>query len=191
MRLTPERVRTIPAVSRPAEEPRGDLPPPRKSVTAADVGLLLLRATTGLLLACHGAQKLFGLFGGPGLSAAGKGFATLGYHPGEFFAGLAGASELVGGLGLAVGLLTPLAAAVVIGDMINAMVVTSQNGLWQTNGGIEYPLSIAVVALAVAAIGPGRLALDRPFRWRDGGLLSAATALCLGGIGAVIVLALR
>ena len=168
-----------------------DAASPRPAVSAADVGLLLLRATMGLLLAAHGAMKLFGLFGGTGLTATAKGFAALGYHPAEFFAGLAGASELVGGLGVAVGLLIPLTAAAVIGDMINAMVVTSPHGLWATDGGMEYPLTIAVIALAVAAIGPGRLALDRPFRWRNGGTLSAVTALGLGGIGAVVILALR
>ncbi|WP_030348274.1 DoxX family protein [Streptomyces sp. NRRL S-1022] len=187
MRMTTERLLA------PASPPASAtvVASPRPFVSAADAGLLLLRATVGLLLAAHGAMKLLGLFGGAGLSATGKGFAALGYHPAEFFAGLAGASELVGGLGLAVGLLVPLSAAAVIGVMINAMVVTSPHGLWSTNGGMEYPLTIAVTALAVAAIGPGRLALDRPFRWRDGGMLSAATALCLGGIGAAVILALR
>lgn len=193
MKITYAPLQAISAPPAPADTHtrREDARPTQPSVSAADIGLLLLRATTGLLLAAHGAQKLFGLFGGPGLHATGKGFAALGYHPSEFFAGLAGASELVGGLGLALGLLTPLAAAAVVGVMINAMVVTSSHGLWATNGGIEYPLSIAVVAVAVAAVGPGRLALDRPFRWRDGGMLPATTALCLGGIGAAIILALR
>ncbi|KPM55328.1 DoxX family protein [Frankia sp. R43] len=159
------------------------------AVSAADLGLLLLRLTFGLLLAGHGAQKLFGLFGGEGLSATGRGFAQLGYHPGTFFAGMAGAGELLGGLGLAAGLLTPLAAAAVIGVMINAMIVTVPHGLWETNGGMEYPLCIAVVATAVAAIGAGRLALDRFFRRRDGGLPEMAFAVGLGGLGAAIVLA--
>ncbi|MBL7489653.1 DoxX family protein [Frankia sp. AgB1.9] len=164
--------------------------PSRVAVSAADIGLLLLRLTVGLLLAGHGAQKLFGLFGGEGLSATGRGFEQLGYHPGTLFAGLAGASELLGGLGLAAGLLTPLSAAIVVGVMINAMVVTASHGLWGTNGGIEYPLTIAIVALAVAAIGAGRLALDRLFRRRDGGLPEMLFALCLGGATAAIVLAI-
>ncbi|HEX5569237.1 MAG TPA: DoxX family protein [Streptomyces sp.] len=179
MKLLPELQRIIPA--------RGGAPPP---VRAADLGLLALRLTVGLLLAGHGAQKLFGLFGGEGLIDTGKGFAALGYRPGTFFAGLAGASELLGGLGLAVGLFTPLAAAMVIGVMINAIVVTSAHGLWEVNGGSEYPLCIAVAAFAVAATGPGRLALDRAFPWRDGGPGAAAVALGLGGLGALVVLAL-
>ncbi|KOV66193.1 DoxX family protein [Streptomyces sp. MMG1121] len=158
---------------------------------AADVGLLLIRLTFGLLMAAHGAQKVFGLFGGPGLTATGKGFAALGYHPGKLFAAIGGLSELLGGLGLALGLLTPLAAAALIGVMINAMVtVTGAHGLWDTNGGVEYSVCITVVALAVAAIGPGRLAADRFFRWGKGGWKEAAFALGLGGIAAAITLSL-
>ncbi|MGW7575045.1 DoxX family protein [Streptomyces sp. NPDC054765] len=162
----------------------------RSPPLGADLGLLLLRLTVGLIMAGHGAQKLFGLFGGHGLAATGKGFAALGYHPGQFFACLAGVSEFLGGLGLAAGLLTPLAAAALIGVMINAMATSASQGLWAMTGGIEYPLTIAVVALTVAATGPGRFALDRPFRWRDGGLRSAAFALGLGGLCAALVLAL-
>ncbi|WP_055589100.1 DoxX family protein [Peterkaempfera griseoplana] len=159
------------------------------SPLGVDIGVLVLRLTVGLLLAGHGSQKLFGLFGGSGLAGTGKWFAYQGYRPGEFFAGLAGASEVIGGLGLAVGLFTPLAAAAVVGVMINAMVTTAPHGLWDVDGGLELPLCMAVVALAVTAIGPGRFAVDRIFPWRVGGLRAAAFALVLGGIGAAIVLA--
>ncbi|MFF7357139.1 MULTISPECIES: DoxX family protein [Streptomyces] len=159
--------------------------------TAADVGLLLIRLTFGLLMAAHGAQKVFGFFGGPGLTATGKGFAALGYHPGKLFAAIGGLSELLGGLGLALGLLTPLAAAALIGVMINAMAtVTGAHGLWDADGGVEYSVCIAIVALAVAAIGPGRLAADHFFRWGGGGWKEAAVALGLGGAAAAVTLAL-
>jgi putative oxidoreductase len=165
--------------------------PPRPSVSAGDCGLLLIRLTLGLLMAGHGAQKLFGVFGGHGLATTGRQFAALGYHPGALFAAVCGSSELLGGLGLALGLLTPLAAAAVIGVMINAMVtVTAKNGLWETERGMEYNICIAAVALGIAAIGPGRLALDRPFRWGSGGWWEAAVALLLGSLGAGIVLSL-
>ncbi|MEV7233198.1 DoxX family protein [Streptomyces sp. NPDC051020] len=157
----------------------------------ADWGLLLIRLTFGLLMAGHGAQKLFGIFGGTGLTATGTGFATLGYRPGKIFAAICGLSEFLGGLGLAAGLLTPLAAAALIGVMINAMAsVTGAHGLWETNGGVEYSVCIAVVALAIATIGPGRLALDRFFRWGAGGWAEGAFALGLGGIAAAIALSL-
>ncbi|MGW1028186.1 DoxX family protein [Streptomyces sp. NPDC002577] len=181
MRVTAQRLR---AASRPEAATSQPLSP-----SAADAGILLLRLAVGLLLAGHGAQKLFGIFGGPGLTATGKGFADLGYKPGDFFAGLAGASEFLGGLGLAVGLLTPLAAAAVVGVMINAMATTAPKGLWAHAGGLEYPLVITAAAIAIAAVGPGMLSLDRPFRWRNGGWLPAGVALGLGAIGAALVLA--
>ncbi|MFJ9679290.1 DoxX family protein [Streptomyces sp. NPDC101194] len=180
-----------------AEQLRAPPEPPGRvrtgpAVSAGDCGLLLIRVTFGLLMAGHGAQKLFGLFGGEGLTYTGKGFAALGYRPGTVYAAVGGCSELLGGAGLALGLFTPLAAAALIGVMINAMVtVTAAHGLWETDGGMEYNVCIAVVALAVCAIGPGRLALDRPFRWGKGGWYEAAFALCLGGIGAAITLSLR
>ncbi|QLJ05488.1 DoxX family protein [Streptomyces sp. NEAU-sy36] len=160
-------------------------------VTAADGGLLLLRLAFGLPLAGHGAQKLFGLFGGRGLTATGKWFESLGYRPGRLFAVIGGLSELLGGLGLALGLFTPLAAAAIVGVMINAMVsVAAAHGLWIDQGGIEYNIGIAVAALAVAAIGPGRLALDHYLPWGRGGWPHAALALGLGGLGAALALAL-
>ncbi|GGT19316.1 hypothetical protein GCM10010207_18060 [Streptomyces atratus] len=175
---------------RASPKPAADTPA-RPAVSAGDCGLLLIRITFGLLMAGHGSQKLFGIFGGEGLTATGKGFAALGYHPGTVYAAICGGSEFLGGMGLALGLFTPLAAAALIGVMINAMVtVTAAHGLWETQGGVEYNLCIAVVALAIAAIGPGQLALDRPFRWGKGGWREAAVALCLGGIAAAIALSL-
>ncbi|MFE8947442.1 DoxX family protein [Streptomyces sp. NPDC007856] len=166
-------------------------PAPDRGGSAGDWGLLLVRLTFGLFMAGHGSQKLFGLFGGPGLTATGKGFAGLGFRPGKVFAVIGGLSEFLGGLGLAAGLLTPLAAAALIGTMINAMAtVTGAHGLWDVNGGVEYNVCIAVVALAVAAIGPGRLALDRFFPWGRGGWLEAGFALGLGGVAAAITLSL-
>ncbi|UZJ32849.1 DoxX family protein [Streptomyces endophytica] len=177
MRLLAER--------RPDVQARSDTL--RSPPLGADLGLLLLRLAVGLLMAGHGAQKLFGFFGGHGLGGTGRAFAALGFHPGRFYAGLCGASEFLGGLGLAAGLFTPLAAAAVIGVMINAMILGVPHGLWTTDGGIEYPLCLGAVALSIAAIGPGRFALDRPFRWRDGGLGCAAFALGVGGLGAALI----
>ncbi|WP_127360214.1 DoxX family protein [Actinacidiphila soli] len=179
-----------------AEQLRASPEPPadartRPAASAGDWGLLLVRLVFGLVMAGHGGQILFGLFGAPGLTATGQGFTALGYQPGKLYALIAGLSELLGGLGLALGLLTPLAAAAVIGVMINAMVtVHAQHGLWATQGGLEYPMGIAAVALAIAALGPGKLALDRPFRWGKGGWAEAAVALGLGGVAAAIVLTL-
>ncbi|NEA50932.1 DoxX family protein [Streptomyces sp. SID10815] len=159
--------------------------------SASDWGLLLVRLTFGLLMAGHGAQKLFGLFGGGGLTETARGFEALGYRPGRVFAVIGGLSECLGGLGLAIGFLTPLAAAALIGVMINAMAtVTGAHGLWEANGGVEYSVCIAVLALAVALIGPGRFAVDRFFRWGRGGWPEGAVALGLAGVGSAITLSL-
>ncbi len=182
--------RTTASTSR--HTPVGPSPP---AVRPADLGLLILRLPVGLLMAGHGSQKLFGLFGGHGLQGTGRWFAALGYRPGTVFAGVAGASEFLGGLGLALGFLTPLAAAALIGVVINAMIVDSAHGLWASEGGLEYPMVIAVVALAVTTLGPGALSLDRyvPWPggdWSHGGLPAGAFALLAGGVGAAIVLSL-
>ncbi|MFJ8009177.1 DoxX family protein [Streptomyces fagopyri] len=179
----PQRLRASP------DPPAGA--PARQAVSAGDCGLLLIRLTFGLLMAGHGAQKLFGIFDGDGLTVTARKLAALDYRPGKVYAVIGGVSELLGGLGFALGLFTPLAAAALIGVMINAMAtVTAAHGVWATNGGLEYNLSIVVVALGVAATGPGKLALHHPFRWGRGGWPEAVLALLLGGIGAAVVLLL-
>ncbi len=158
---------------------------------ARDVGLLAVRATTGLLLAGHGAQKLFGWWGGPDFDAIATGFAQMGYTPGTFYALLTGLSELVGGLLLALGLFTPLGCAAAIGVMINAVVVAHwKSGVWGPNG-YELPLLLGIVALSLAFTGPGRLSLDRGWRWADGGAVPGLVSLGVGLTGALIVMALR
>jgi putative oxidoreductase len=163
---------------------------------ARDLGLLGTRAAAGLLIAAHGAQKLFGWFGGPGLKATAEGFAQSGWAPGKIFAMLAGGSELTGGVLLALGLLTPLAAAAIIGVMFNAVfVVTWGNGPWVQNGGYELGLLYGIAAFTVAFTGPGRLSLDhlldRGRRWVGGGALPGLGGVGLGVAGALLVLAVR
>ncbi len=121
----------------------------------------LVRVTTGLLLVPHGAQKLFGLFGGYGLEATGQFFASKLGLPASF-ALLAGLIECVGGLMLALGLATRAVAVLVFGVMAVAVVsVHLPNGFFWTSGGYEYPLLWAVVALSYALRGGGRFSLDR------------------------------
>lgn len=126
-----------------------------------DLGLVLLRVPAGLLLAGHGTQKLFGWFGGDGPEGTGRAFEALGYRRGRAMAVVAGLTETGAGLGLAAGLLTPLAAAGVVGTMVNAAVAAhGQAGLWAQNGGYEYPLVMASVAAGLAVQGPGQVSLD-------------------------------
>lgn len=121
----------------------------------------LVRATAGLLLVPHGAQKLFGWFGGYGLEATGQFFATKLGLPASF-ALFAGLIEFAGGLLLAFGLFTRPVAALVFGVMAVAVVqVHLAAGFFWTSGGFEYPFLWGVVALAYAVRGGGRYSLDR------------------------------
>jgi len=124
-------------------------------------GLLIIRLVVGGLLFAHGAQKLFGWFGGYGLDGTGGFFASLGFHPGRQMAMVAGAAEAGGGALLVAGLFTPLGAAMILGTMIAAAVsVHAPHGLWSTNGGYELPLINALVATGLGFTGAGSWSID-------------------------------
>ncbi|GAA2294808.1 DoxX family protein [Streptomyces kunmingensis] len=127
---------------------------------AYDVGLLILRIALGLTVAAHGTQKLFGWFGGGGIEGTGRFFAQSGYPSGKTMAVIAGLSETFGGLGLVLGLLTPLVGAAVLGTMINALAVKWGGGFFAP-AGVEYELLLLAGAAGLALTGPGRLAVDR------------------------------
>jgi putative oxidoreductase len=131
-----------------------------------EIGLLVLRLVIGLTMVGHGTQKLFGWFGGHGLSATGDAFHGLGYRPGKAFALAAGLTEATGGLMLALGLVTPLAGAAMIGTLFNAVLaVHLRNGFWAQNQGFEYPVALMGVGAAVAFTGAGTYSLDHAFGW--------------------------
>ena len=123
-------------------------------------GLLLLRVVVGLALVGHGTQKLFGWFGGHGPRTTGAFFEMLGYRPGMLFAVIAGLSEAGGGSLLALGFLTPLAGAAVVGVMLNAASSLRDRGPWIINGGWEYTVVLATVGAAIALTGPGPISVD-------------------------------
>ncbi len=134
----------------------------RTAVVNVDHGLLLVRLVVGLLFMAHGCQKLLGWFGGDGLAAWFGTAQRAGFQPAAVWASASIAAELGGGLLLLLGLLTPLAASLLIGDMLVAIVkVHAPKGLWSQNGGFEYPLVLIALMLAVGLIGAGRYALDR------------------------------
>ncbi len=121
----------------------------------------LVRITTGLLLIPHGAQKLFGWFGGHGLSGTAQFFeGALGMSPGWLWAGLAGGVEVFAGLALVLGLLTRPAALGVAILMAVALTVHIPQGFFWTEGGIEFPLMWGILALAIFIRGGGSYSLD-------------------------------
>ena len=123
---------------------------------------LVLRVPVGLTLAAHGAQKLFGWFGGYGLEGTGQWLASIGLGPGYLMALLSGGAEFFGGLALVLGLLTRPAALVSAFTMLVAMfAVHIGNGLFMSNNGYEYALTLFAVTLALAIQGGGRFALDK------------------------------
>jgi putative oxidoreductase len=151
-----------------------------------NVALVVLRLVVGGLFFGHGAQKLFGWFGGHGLAGTSGFFEKIGFRPGRRFALLAAVAEAGGGLLLAFGLLAPAAAALLVGVMVSAIAAVHwRNGLWNTNGGIEFPLVLGAVAFAVAAIGAGRYSLDAALGIDWHGLWWALGAVGVGAVGGV------
>ena len=130
-----------------------------------EYGLLLLRLVVGLLFAGHGAQKLFGWFGGGGPKGTAAFFGSIGYRAPALLAIVAGLSELGGGLLLATGFLTPLAGLLLATVMLNAIAtVVFPKGFL---GGYEFELTLLTVAIALVATGPGEISLDDAFGWAD------------------------
>jgi putative oxidoreductase len=154
-----------------------------------DLALFVLRIVVGGLFAAHGAQKLFGSFGGHGIAGTGQFFEALGLRPGERHARLAGLGEFGGGLLLVFGFLTPLGAAAILGVMTVAILTVHGAKGWQnTNGGYEYNVVLGAAAFALAAAGPGAWSIDHALGlgWGAGWGFVALAAGILGGMGALI-----
>ncbi len=156
------------------------------------IGILLLRLTVGLTLAAHGAQKLFGWFGGHGPDATGKGLEALGFHPGRRHALMAGVVEIGGGVLLALGLFTPAAAAVVFSVMIVAAFTAHvRQGFFAQQGGYEYNLVLGVAGLALAFTGPGTWSMDALVGAPMGGATWGVAAFVIAVLGSTLQLAQR
>ena len=151
-----------------------------------DLALLVLRLVVGLLFVGHGAQKLFGAFGGGGLEGTAGMFDSIGLQPGWLHARAAGTAEFLGGALIALGLFTPFAAAALIGVMTAAVLaVHAPNGIWNTNQGYEFNLVLVAVVFALAGIGAGAWSLDNAFGFDLHGTVWALAALGAGIIGGV------
>ena len=163
------------------------------NTVAFSAGLLITRLVFGAVMSAHGAQKLFGWFGGYGLAGTGKFFEQLGFRPGRFFAAAASVSEIVAGALIALGFLGPVGPALLLSVMIvAALTVHLGKGLFAGTNGIEVPLLYSAAAVGLAFTGPGLFSLD--------GLLglealsspvNAALALAVGLIGGIANVAAR
>ena len=149
-----------------------------------NIGIAVLRLALGFVFIGHGAQKLFGWFGGPGFSGTTQMMNHLNLHPAQFWALVAGSGEFFGGLFLALGLLTPLAAAVIIGVMLMAILkVHLKNGVWNSNRGFEFPLMNALLAAFLGLFGPGAAALDTTLGFNYPTMVTFVIALAVVVVG--------
>ena len=130
--------------------------------TQRSIAPLLLRVPVGIILAAHGAQKLFGAFGGYGLEATGQWMASIGLQPGHLMALLAGSAEFFGGLALIFGLLVRPAAVLSAFTMLVAIfTVHISHGLFVSNNGYEFALALFAATAPLAVSGGGRASVDR------------------------------
>jgi putative oxidoreductase len=153
-------------------------------------GRLLARLFIGGLFIGHGTQKWFGWFNGPGLEGTTGMMSKLGLAPARANAHAASASETLGGVGIALGAATPLAAASLIGTMVTAIrTVHLKNGFWSTGGGYEFNLTLIAALLLIVDGGPGALSIDGALGLEETGAATALGALALGVLGSTVTLA--
>jgi putative oxidoreductase len=153
------------------------------------MGRFLLRVLVGLLFVGHGTQKLFGWFGGGGLDETADAFESMGLRPGKPNAAAAGLAEAGGGVLLALGLATPLAAASLNGVMLTAIrKVHFQNGVWVTEGGYEYNAVLIAAVTLLAESGPGPISLDRSLGIERRGIGWGLAALAGGVLASTAIL---
>lgn len=152
-----------------------------------DLGLLVLRLALGGAFVVHGLQKVFGLFGGPGIDGFARYLQSVGFREAEILAWVTGITELAGGGLLVLGLFTPLAAAGVLGVMANVVALKYRGGFFAPSG-VELEVAYAAMAFGLLFAGPGRAALDYNRSWFRHPLPAGFLCLLLAAGGATATL---
>jgi putative oxidoreductase len=184
---------TFPGTSGFGEDPTKTRPTRRPLAWngGTDIGLLLLRFAVGGVLFAHGAQKVFGLWGGTGISGFARMLEGYGYQQSVTLAWVTGVAELVGGAFVVLGVLTPLAAAGLLAIMINAVLVKLGNGFFITSptgsDAVEYDVVLGLASAALVFTGPGRIALDNGRPWHRRPASWGVLSLVIGIAAAVLV----
>ncbi|HEV2415435.1 MAG TPA: DoxX family protein [Candidatus Dormibacteraeota bacterium] len=153
------------------------------------LGLLILRLVVGLTLAAHGAQKLFGWFGGSGIAGWTTAMTRMRIRPAAAWAWISALAELLGGLGLAIGFLNPLPSLAIAASMLVAIaLIHGPKGFFNTKGGYEFNLTLIAAVAALALTGPGAISLDAVLgiRFPEPVTLIVLTILTLLGVGAAL-----
>ncbi len=159
-------------------------------MTPSDVGILVVRLAVGATFAAHGAQKVLGWWGGPGFAGWSGGIVRMGLRPAWLWAAISAGVELVGGALLGLGLLTPIASALLTAQSTYIVFRAHlPRGFWNAKGGIEFPLQLLAGSLLVVAAGPGAIALDTILGLDFGGA-ARAVLLVLALAGALVAMAI-
>ncbi|MFI5259268.1 MAG: DoxX family protein [Candidatus Limnocylindrales bacterium] len=157
---------------------------------SVDLAFLLIRVAVGITFAAHGAQKAFGWWGGPGLAKWRGAVAGMGFRPVELFVGASILAELVGGLMLATGILTPVAAALLVAQSVVIIFkVHWSKGFFSGKGGFEFPFVLGMGAIAIGIAGPGQVSLDQLIKLEPGATIRGALLVIgvLGGLASLAV----
>src|SRR2546426_10383997 len=150
-------------------------------VISTDLARALARAVVGLVLAAHGAQKVLGVWGGPGLAGWTQGMTRMGMRPPVFWAYVSALAELAGGIAFALGFLVPLVAAALTIQMGVAIARAHwAKGFWNTKGGLEFPFTLGAVAFLSGIADPGAYSLDRALGLPTFGAPTYALVLLIG-----------
>jgi putative oxidoreductase len=171
-----------------------DTKPTRRPLTwnpGTDVGLLLLRLGVGGVFVAHGLQKVFGLWGGPGINGFAQALESFGFTQSITLAWVTGIGELLGGAFVIIGAVTPLAAAGLLGIMINVVLLKLGNGFFIAGpagaGAFEFEVVLGLAAGALVLTGPGRIALDNGRAWHRRPASWGVLCLVIGVAAAILI----